>query len=96
MPKLLVPDNTKTGVTRACHSHPDPNPSYQETAIHYGVAIVPARPDKTRNKAEAESGVHLAGRWIIAALRHRRLLSINAGNQAIRELRERISQRPGP
>ena len=32
-PQLLIPDNTKTGVTRACLYEPDLNPTYQEFAM---------------------------------------------------------------
>ena len=94
VPKLVVPDNTKTGVTKACRYDPDLNPTYQEMAMHYGVGVVPARPYKPRDKAKVESGVQLAERWIIAALRHRKFFSIEELNQAIRELRDRINQRP--
>jgi len=48
----------------------------------------------TLDKAKVESGVQLAERWIIAALRHRKFFSIEELNQAIRELRDRINQRP--
>ena len=94
VPKLVVPDNTKTGVTKACRYDPDLNPTYQEMAMHYGVGVVPARPYKPRDKAKVESGVQLAERWIIAALRNRKFFSIEELNQAIRELRDRINQRP--
>jgi transposase len=30
VPKLVVPDNTKTGVTKACRYDPDLNPTYQD------------------------------------------------------------------
>jgi hypothetical protein len=63
-------------------------------AMHYGVSVVPARPYKPRDKAKVEFGVLLAERWIIAALRHRTFFSIEELNQAIRELRDRINQRP--
>ncbi len=52
-PKLVVPDNTKTGVTKACRYDPDLNPTYQEMAMHYGVGVVPARPHKPRDKARS-------------------------------------------
>ena len=52
VPKLVVPDNTKTGVTKACRYDPDLNPTYQEMAMHYGVGVVPARPYKPRDKAK--------------------------------------------
>src|ERR1700745_4031349 len=63
-------------------------------AMHYGVGVVPARPYKPRDKAKVESGVLLAERWIIAALRNRKFFSIEELNCAIRELRDRINQRP--
>jgi transposase len=47
-PRLLIPDNTKTGVSRACIYEPDLNPTYQEFAMHYGVAVMPTRPRKPR------------------------------------------------
>jgi hypothetical protein len=36
--ELLIPDNTKTGVSKACRYEPDLNPTYQEMAMHYGFA----------------------------------------------------------
>jgi len=94
VPKLVVPDNTKTGVSRACRYDPDLNPTYQEMALHYGVGVVPARPYKPRDKAKVESGVLLIERWIIAALRHHRFFSIIDANKAVRELLERVNQKP--
>ena len=35
--ELLIPDNTKTGVSKACRYEPDLNPTYQEMAMHYGL-----------------------------------------------------------
>ena len=93
-PRLAVPDNTKTGVTRACRYDPDLNPTYQEMALHYGMGVVPARPRKPRDKAKVESGVLVAERWILAALRHRRFFSLGEANAAIRELLERLNHRP--
>ncbi len=94
VPQLIVPDNAKTGVTRACRYDPDLNPTYQEMAIHYGVGVVPARPYKPRDKAKVESGVLLVERWIMAALRNRRFFSVEELNQGIRELLVKLNQRP--
>jgi transposase len=49
-PRLVVPDNPRTGVDRACRYEPDLNRTYQEMAAHYGVAVLPARPRKPRDK----------------------------------------------
>ena len=94
VPALVVPDNTKTGVTRPCRYDPDLNPEYYTFAQHYGFGIVPARPYKPRDKAKVESAVQIAQRWIVAALRHHRFFSVEEANLAIRELLERLNHRP--
>jgi len=94
VPKLIVPDNTKTGVIKACRYDPDVNLTYQEMAMHYGFGVLPARPYKPRDKAKVESGVQLVQRWIAAALRHRKFFRLADLNDAIRELLERINHRP--
>lgn len=92
--ELLVPDNTRTGVSRACRYEPDLNPAYQEMAAHYRVGVLPARRKKPRDKAKVEVGVLIAERWILAALRHRKFFSLAELNQAIRELLEKLNHRP--
>jgi len=94
VPALIVPDNTKTGVTRACRYDPDLNPTYQEMALHYGVGVVPARPYKPRDKAKVESGVQIVERWIVAALRHHRFFTLAEMNVEIRRLLEGLNNRP--
>lgn len=93
-PQLLVPDNTKTGVTRACIYEPDLNPTYQEFAMRYQVGVMPARPRKPRDKAKVESAVQVVQRWIVMRLRQRRFLSIREANEAIRELLMDLNNRP--
>lgn len=92
--KLIVPDNPRTGVTRACRYEPDLNRTYLELAQHYGVAVMPARPYKARDKAKVEAAVLLAERWLIAVLRHEKFFSVFDLNQAISQLLERLNQRP--
>ena len=47
VPSIVVPDNLKSGVTLAHRYDPDLNPTYQDMATHYGVAVVPTRgPDR--------------------------------------------------
>ncbi len=94
VPLLVVPDNARTAVSKACRYEPELNPTYQEMAAHYGVAVVPARPYKPRDKAKVEVGVQLVQRWIVAALRHRKFFCLEELNRAIQELLERLNQRP--
>ena len=63
-------------------------------ARHYGTCVIPARPHKPRDKAKVEVGVQIAQRWIIAALRDRTFYSIAEINRAIRELLEKLNNRP--
>jgi transposase len=92
-PQLVVPDNTRTGVLRACRYEPDLNPTYQEMAMHYAIGVLPTRPRKPRDKAKVEVGVQIAQRWIVAALRHRKFFSLGELNRAIAELLDKLNQR---
>ena len=94
LPQLVVPDNLKAGVSRACRYEPDLNPTYQEMAQHYGVGVLPTRRRKPRDKAKVEVGVLVAERWILAALRHRKFFSLGELNQAIRELLDKLNHHP--
>lgn len=93
VPRLVVPDNPRTGVDRACRYEPDLNRTYHEMARHYGVAVMPARPYKPRDKAKVEVGVQIVERWIVAALRHRHFYSVGEINEAIAGLLERLNNR---
>ena len=92
-PKLVIPDNAKTAVDRSCRYEPDLNRTYHEMATHYGVAVLPARPYKPRDKAKVENAVLVAERWIIAALRHQKLFSIGDLNEAIAVLLDKLNHR---
>jgi len=93
IPALTVPDNTKTGVTKAHRYDPDLNPTYYNFALHCGFGIVPARPYKPRDKAKVENAVQVAQRWIVAALRHHKFFSLEELNLAIRELLAKLNNR---
>jgi transposase len=92
--EVVVPDNLKSAVTHPSYYEPDLNPTYRDLAEHYGVAIIPARPYRARDKAKAEVGVQVVQRWIVAAMRKRKFFSLDEINQAIAELLVRLNQRP--
>jgi len=94
VPECVVPDNLRSGVTKACRYEPDLNPTYQEMAAYYGTVIIPARPRCPRDKAKVETGVQIVERWILAPLRNRVFFSLSEGNKAIREGLEELNQRP--
>ena len=91
---LLVPDNLRSGVSKACRYEPEANPTYQELATHYGTAVLPARKAKPRDKAKVESGVQVVERWVLAALRNHTFFSLAELNQEIAVLLEVLNNRP--
>ena len=92
--EVVVPDNLKSAVTHPSYYEPDLNPTYRDLGEHYGVAIIPARPYRAKDKAKAEVGVQVVQRWIVAALRKRKFFSLPEANLAIAELLVRLNQRP--
>jgi transposase len=52
-PRLLVPDNLKSGVNKASFYEPEVNRTYGKMAAHYNVGILPTRPRKPKDKAMA-------------------------------------------
>jgi transposase len=94
VPELAIPDNLRSGVSKAHRYEPDLNPTYLDLASHYGVAVLPARVRKPRDKAKAEAGVLLVERWILAALRNRTFFSLEEVNREIARLLERLNTRP--
>jgi transposase len=95
VPRLLVPDNAKVAVIRACLYEPQVNRTYAEMAAHYGTAVLPTRPRRPRDKAKVEAAVLVVERWILARLRHRWFYSLAELNAAIGELLHRLNeQRP--
>lgn len=93
VPKIVVPDNLKTGINRACKYEPEINRSYQELAEHYGFAVIPARPYRPKDKAKVEAGVLVVQRWILACLRNRIFYSLAELNEAIGKLLEKLNSR---
>ena len=91
---MVVPDNLKAGVKSPSYYEPHINPTYQEMARHYRVAVIPARVRRHRDKAKVEVGVQVVERWIMAALRNRTFFSIGELNAAMKQLLKEINERP--
>ena len=94
VPRLLIPDNLKTGVRANTRYDTVLNRSYQELAEYYGTAVVPARVRHPKDKSSAEGSVKFATTWIIAALRNRKFFSINELKEATAEKLEIINSQP--
>ena len=93
-PKVIVPDNLKSAVTKACRYEPKINQTYAEFGEHHGTVIYPARPYRPKDKSKAENGVKLCKRWVLSRLRNEIFTSLADMNEAIAKLTERLNNKP--
>lgn len=94
VPALIVPDNLKSGITKACRYEPDVNPTYADFIDYYGTAVLPARPYKPKDKAKAENAVLIVERWILARLRNNTFVGLSELNRGVRKLIIDLNSRP--
>jgi hypothetical protein len=98
-PRLLVPDNLKSGVHKASFYDPEVNRSYGAMAAHYGVGVLPARPYHPKDKAKVEAGVRIAQFYLLGRLRNLKFFSLAECNAAISgilvQLNGRVMRRLG-
>ncbi len=94
VPELIIIDNLKSGVNKACRYEPDLNPTYLDMANHYQTAVMPARVRAPKDKAKAEVGVQIVERWILAKLRNRTFFNITQLNREIAILLVDLNNRP--
>lgn len=94
IPEIVVPDNLKSAVKKVCKYDPDLNPTYQKFAEHYGVAVIPARPYKPKDKSKVEVGVQIVERKILARLRDMTFFSLGELNKAIIVLLNELNDQP--
>jgi transposase len=90
-PRLVIPDNLRSGVNKASFYDPEINRTYAAMAEHYGVGVLPARPRRPRDKAKVEAGVRLAQTYILGRMRHLTFFSLEDANLAIKQAVERIN-----
>jgi len=93
VPKAIVPDQLKSGVSQPCRYEPGIQRTYEEMAAHYNTTIMPARPKSPRDKAKVEVGVLIAQRWILAKIRNQTFFSLAELNQRIAELVRELNER---
>jgi len=70
------------------------HPTHHDLDEHYGVAVLPARTHRPKDKAKVEKGVLVVTRSVLARLRHQRFFSLNDLNRSLRTLLTGLNQRP--
>lgn len=91
VPEMIVPDNLKAAVEKACWYEPKINRTYKEFARYYKAHVAPARPYEPRDKADAENGVKLMKRWVLIRLRDDKFYSLAELNAAILKVLEKFN-----
>ena len=86
VPRVLVPDNLKSAVTKADKYEAELNSTFLDFANHYGTSVLPARSYKPRDKAHVERAVNIAYSRIFAPLRNQLFYSLKSLNEAIAAL----------
>jgi hypothetical protein len=93
IPRLIVPDNTKTAITKPNYYDPVLNRAYCDLAKHYSVGILPARVKKPRDKAVVEESVSWIETWLLEWLRDGRYFSFAELNAEIKKRMIELSAR---
>ena len=94
VPRMAVPDNTSTAVTKPHYYDTKLNPTYLDFAQHYGIAIVPARPYKAKDKSVVEGTVGWLETWLLEWLRGQYFFSFDDLNRAIKSRVKALTERP--
>ena len=89
VPRALVPDNLKAGITKPSRYEPGINRTYQDLADHYGCVVLPTRIRHPRDKAKVEVAVQIVERFVLAKLRNRTFFSLAELNVSDPRLRRR-------
>ena len=85
VPKAVVPDNLKSAVIKSSKYEPVINESFAAFAEHYGIAVIPARAYRPKDKSLVEGAVKISYRRIYANLDQRTFHSLDELNEAIAE-----------
>lgn len=93
-PQAIVPDNLKAAVSHPNRYESVLNDDFESFADHYGIAVMPARVRRPRDKALVEGAVKLIYRSIYPLLEGRQFFSLDSLNAAIHTALETHNNTP--
>lgn len=82
-PRAIIPDNLKSGVTKAHKYEPVINKTLKAFGLHYNCVIDPTRPYQPRDKALVENAVRLVYQKVFYFLNDQTFFSLKELNEAI-------------
>jgi transposase len=92
VPKMIVCDNLKSGVTKASRYEPQINHALEDFANHYGTTIVPTRSYKPKDKALVENQVKNVYRRVYAPLRNVQFFDLHSLNTSVTQMVHKHNQ----
>jgi transposase len=94
VPRVWIPDNTKTAVTTPDKFDPVLNKTYYEMAAHYRATVLPARSYRPTDKNLVENSVGNVSRKILASMRDMQFFSVVEINEVIATKLEELNNKP--
>lgn len=83
VPRVIVPDNLKSAVTKGSKYSPVLNETFEIFAEHYNTTILPARPRQPREKSLVEGAVRLVYQRIYVELQGKVFFFLESLNEAL-------------
>ncbi|WP_165174067.1 IS21 family transposase [Adlercreutzia sp. ZJ242] len=93
-PRIVVPDNLRTGVAAHTSDEVVINRTYREFGEHYGLAVVPTGIRKPKHKPSVEGNVGKIGERIALMLRNQRFFSMAELEDAVASKLTDLNSRP--
>jgi len=94
VPRVIVPDNLRSAVSKGSKYEAVINPDFANFAEHYATTVIPARAYKPRDKSLVEGAVKLIYKNIYTKLDNRVFYDIERLNAAIRVALEQHNNAP--
>ena len=95
VPRIAVPDNCRTAISKSNYYDPAINRAYGEFAAYYQIAVIPARVKRPRDKSVVESSIGWLETWLLEWLHGQGVFnSFAALNKAIKTRIAELIKRP--
>lgn len=94
IPRIVIPDNCKTAISKPQYYEPQVNPAYWQWARHYEIAVIPARVREPQDKALVEESIGWLETWLLGWLRKQRFFSFAELNNTIQQRVSTLCEHP--
>lgn len=94
VPLVVKPDNTKTAILKPHRYEADKNPAFARWAAHYGIAIIPARAAKPKDKDRVEDAVGWFEKKVLPKLKEQIFFDLAELNRSILIELKKLNNKP--